>query len=91
MNRNTCKTLAGAAAVLLMPLALVLTAETVARLSLADALRWLALPESANTLRFTFLWFLFAWLFVFAVLNRLRGAAGLLLAAVLAVATLHDG
>ena len=53
---------------LLMPLALVLTAETVARLSLADALRWMALPESANTLRFTFLWFLFAWLLVFAAI-----------------------
>lgn len=76
---------------LLMPLALVLTVETVARLSLADALRWMALPESANTLRFTFLWLLFAWLFAFAAINRLRGAAGLLLAAVLAVALLHSG
>ena len=91
MNKKNCGALAGAVAVLLMPLALVLTAETVARLSLADALRWVALPESANTLRFTFLWFLFAWLFVFAAINRLRGAAVLLLAAVLAVATLHAG
>jgi hypothetical protein len=78
-------------AALFMPLALVLTAETIARLSLADALRWMTLPESANTLRFTYLWLLAALALLFAVINRVKWAARLLSGSTVMVAILHAG
>ncbi len=79
------------AVALLMPLALVLAVETVARLSLAEALQWITLTESINTLRFTYLWLVFCGLLLYALTNRLRWAAGLCFAVISAVAVLHAG
>lgn len=74
-----------------MPLALVLAVETVARTSVGSAIRWMVLPETANPLRFTYLWVQFGFLFLYAACNRLRWAAVLCFAVTMSVAVLHAG
>jgi len=76
---------------LLMPLALVLAVETVARLSLADAVRWMATPEAANPLRYTYLLLMFAALSLYAATNRLRGTCVFLFFPVSLLAILQAG
>lgn len=79
------------AGMLLLPLLLLLAIESVARLSLAKALNWMILAESANPLRFSYLWLFVALMLLFAVSNRLKRAAWLLGIITIAVALLHAG
>lgn len=80
-----------AAGILAWPFLLLLTIETVARLSLGGTLQWLMLPETANPLRFSYLWLLLALVFLFALSNRIKWAAGLLSGLTILVAILHAG
>ena len=80
-----------AAGLLALPLLLLLSIETIARLSPIQMIEWVSLPGTANPLRFSYLWLIVALALLFAISNRLRLAACLLACVTVLIAILHAG
>lgn len=76
---------------LILPPVLILSTETVARVSLSQALGWSVQRETLEPLRFTYLWLLCLMMLAWGLANRLRIAIGVCVGLTTMLAVVHAG